>query len=632
MMQKQHVQSIREALLRQQEMHKKQKQHKTVVVGQKPKDSIINNSNYDLQFVYKCFDDEERESLIACTPTQAMKLDGPFDFDDFKQATQSAAFPPMFQQLVQDAIHHELHPPKIPAYSLEAFSGTLRPNQVAALEFSLSRPHALLALETGLGKTATSYAYMATLWPNLKNDRILVVCPAHLRPNWLEEGKRFLHASYQKQIAVIQEAKTAPKIVDCSDIKIIIVSYTMLESVKTLLLKNQQHYQLIVCDEAHYMQSSKSRCSVALFALRKHTDHMLLLSATPSATCTSMWNLLRMLNPVVFADFFHYKNPNIPWPHSTSTFYFAERYVQPEKVYTKGGALQWAFKRSVRRQELHALTRKYILYQCKRDILTELPPLCFEQLVVGSATLEQKIAFQATMERIVDIEQKKGHVFAEALFMEQVRETARQKLPFVLQYIHDLLKKSDTKFIVWAYHKVVMQTISDDLSSKGITHILVNGDTPKKQRASLFEKLQKDPETKIAVMSLEACGTGLNFAFIQLSLYAELTFRYKAHVQSEGRCYRIGQTGETIARYLVLENSTDDIVWKSMQRKRDNESMILNNEHSQLTFEKIIAFQEQLPDLWNDAQQQQEQEEEENEENEEQHNISPKRQKTSCVQ
>jgi len=74
-------------------------------------------------------------------------------------------------------------------------------------------------------------------------------------------------------------------------------------------------------------------------------------------------------------------------------------------------------------------------------------------------------------------------------------------------------------------------------------------------------------------------------------VYAELTFFYKPQIQSEGRHYRIGQKSQTVAQYLIMENTTDDLLWKSLQRKRDTESIILENQKSDVQIETVPAFQ-----------------------------------------
>jgi superfamily II DNA or RNA helicase len=541
----------------------------------------------ELQFVYqKLNDDDEEVSFVACTPTHAMKLVGPFDFEDYRRETRSPPFPPMLQKLIQRAIDFEVNPRSVPAYDLRHFSGTLRKKQVTALEFILTRAPlpVILALGTGLGKTAVAYAYIALLWDQIlqheSDARILVVVPANVRPQWVKEGREQFFTVHGASIGMIPASKDADKTLEDSAKRIVIVGYSMLKSLEAKLVTKR--WVALICDEAHNMQSKTAQCSKVIERLRPLIEHnrLVLLTATPADKPT-YWNLLRICDPEIFASFFHHRPAKFNWPRSDTIFHFAEWYAMAERLYIAGGATRWEFKRMLRRHELHALTKHFILRQKKEEVMLDVAPLCMQKVVVGKASLEEKAAFEDRMSAISEASEKKGHVYAKAMLLEQVRDTALNKVPFVLAYAHRLLESSPSlKFILWAYSKNVMEAIAADFVQKGIKHILVNGDTPSKQRESLFEAFKTDPSVRVAVLSLDACGTGLNFTYVQLCVYAELTFRYKSHIQSEGRCHRIGQKGQAIVQYLIYDDSTDGMVWNCLQRKRDNESILLENEKS----------------------------------------------------
>lgn len=555
--------------------------------------------DFSLQFIYKkLHENDERETFVACTPTSVFVLAAPFDFANYAKNTQTPPFPPKFQELVQRAIQHELHPPAVPPYSLEGFTATLTAKQVLALEFLLARPYCLEALPTGLGKTAIGFAAIITQWAqmDLDNSATLVLCPAGLRFDvWLDEGRDKFIKGRTSQVVIIDEIATAQqKLSQCPDARVVVVSYTMLASISAVLLKRKWH--MIIADEAHYLQSSKSQCSQVVMSLRPHVKRVVLMSATPCDNTIVYYNLMRILEPDLFKHFFHFKPPHIHWQKSTEVFYYVERFGEPEKVYTANGGLKWKFSRSARRNELHALCRQFVLEQDKQEALPDVLPLVYESIQIGAATDEQKAAFQKAMLRVVDVEKKQGATSAQALFMEQVRLTAINKLPLVLAYIKNLLDTTPPtfKFIVWGYHQTVLESISASLDALGAKHILIFGKTPKKKRAALIEQLKNDAATRIGVLSLACCGTGQTFTFLQVTIYAELIFSFKIMCQSEGRTYRMTQTGQAIARYLMLANSTDDVVWRALQRKRDNESVILRNKHAKITLTSILAALEPL--------------------------------------
>ena len=547
-----------------------------------------------------CEGNDQNRIFVACTSTHEMELVGPFDFADYQTATNSPPFPPMLQKLIQRAIDFEVNPRPKPVYNLTHFSGVLREKQVEALEFILTRAPlpVILALDTGLGKTCVAYAYISVLWHALgfesekdEGGRVLIVCPAGVRKQWLKEAEDQFFRRHSESVGFIAASKTADRVLRDKSKRIVIVGYSMLKALEEKLLT--ERWEAAIFDEAHFMQSRTAQCSKVVEKLRPHIQQsrLVLLTATPADKPT-YWHLLRICDPEIFHSFFHWKPARINWPRSDTVFHFGEWYAMAERKYIANGACRWDFKRMLRRHELHALTKHFILRQKKEEVMREVAPLCLQKVNIGQSSLEEKLAFEQRMSEISEASEKKGHVYAKAMLLEQVRNTAMNKLPHVLRYIHQLLESSPSlKFIVWAYHKDVMEAIHESLADASIKHILVNGDTPQKQRDELFAQLKSDPQTRVAVLSLDACGTGLNFTFLQLTIYAELTFRYKSHIQSEGRCYRIGQKGQAVAQYLMYRDSTDDMVWNCLQRKRDNESILLENERASAKAETCSVAQ-----------------------------------------
>ncbi len=562
----------------------------------------------DLQFAYR---DGE---FIAFTQTHTLVLKEPhFDFDDYHRATQTRVLSPPFQQLVQNALkdHFKTRLKKIPQeelarylnihdvdilaiitnfadfemYSVDGFQLSLMPHQLVALDFALSRDESLLALDLGLGKTPTSFAYLRAL----KITRALIVCPASLKANWLEEVPKFL--KHGINMLEITNGKKAEALLTTSNVDMFLVSYELFPKIIAHLAKYT--WGALICDEAHALKNSKSVRAKSVFALRKKIKRLVFLTGTPSPTNVNMWNLLRFMNSEIFANFFHYKNAMHKTPVSSQVFHFAERYSPGSVVYAAGARPKWAFKHSIRCEELHALSRQYVLRQKKQDVL-DLPPLLRERVVIGSATKAQKKDLETTLLKASLIAKEKGDVFAQALLGEQVRETAKMKLPFVLKYLSTMLDiENQEKFIVWAHSKCVITTIQEHLTALKVKHIVINGDTNTLLRPGLQKQFEHDNDTRVAILSLTACGTGGNWAFVSLALYAELTFLYVPQSQSEGRCHRIGQKGKSVVlQYLILKDSTDDMLWKSFLRKVNNESLVLDNKKSDFLFEMLSDLQE----------------------------------------
>jgi len=595
-----------------------------------------------LEFAYR--DDGK---LYAANETLGMEIDEPFDFLDYQLATDTQPFPKKFQALVQNAISFYLSKQYSkynnvpddyyfslddiafwffdvgfyaciieliasflnPIATMKAFKSFLFPHQVQALDFLSTRPRSLLAAATGLGKTAVSLAFMS----HREFKNVLLVVPPALSLNWcseikamLQQGSYALHVIKKKSD---MESILVPHPVFSDDnsslTNIYVLCYTSLTAAVNhmLLPKNRICWDLFLFDEAHALKCHTSQRSKAAFTLtnKLQPKNVLLLSATPSPFTKDWWNILRFLDPNLFADFFHYIPPTSAARRASSeTFYFAERYIQLYAVPTKQNVMRWCFNQSARLNELHALTRPYILTQ-KKDLL-KLPPLLREYIVVGQATPEQRQMFHAKMHHaLLNPENQKKHKQQQqtdfkVVFGEMVRETCANKLPSVQQFILSTLESlPQDRFIVWAYHKPMMEGICNFLRSKNIVYMCINGDTPKKQREHLLTIFEKNVKVRVGVMSLMTCGTGLNMTFVNQSIYAELTTHHVAQVQSEGRCHRIGQKAKNVvAQYLIYKDSTDEILWKSMLRKSNVESIVLTNKKADFEYETEDLFTQSM--------------------------------------
>jgi len=569
-------------------------------------------SELDLQFEYR------DGQFVAFNTTHTLPItEAHFDFQDYHAATGTRVFPPLFQKLVQNALANEYNMRKkhvpfiqlkyytgiyetnalqiifdytdLSPFNFPGFNGVLMPHQLEALDFALSHDNAGICLGLGLGKTATTLALLMA--KNVKSA--LIICPASLKFNWMAESERFLDASVI--IREIVNTKQAEEILKDAKCRIFVISYELLSFVSEHLMKYQ--WDVLVADESHSLKNSSSVRAKIAFTLRKKVKHVYLLTGTPSACTTHLWNLLRFLDPVIFADFFHYRPPLVHTKPSSDKFYFAERYVWPEVVYSTGARPRWVFKRSIRTEELHALTKQYIIRQRTEDIL-DLPPLITEFIVIGNASTAHRREYERQMQIATDVAKTKGDVYAQAIIGEQIRETARQKIPYVLKYLTTYLENENhEKFIVWGHSKEVIQAIHEHLDKLNVKHILINGDTNKKARPILLKQLENDPGTRVAVLSLRACGTGINLAFIHVAMYAELTCFYIDEIQSRGRIYRIGSCGDKVVlHYLVLKNTTDEALWKSMLRKTNVESIVLDNKPSDFLFDHITNMQN--PDMF----------------------------------
>jgi SNF2 family DNA or RNA helicase len=57
----------------------------------------------------------------------------------------------------------------------------------------------------------------------------------------------------------------------------------------------------------------------------------------------------------------------------------------------------------------------------------------------------------------------------------------------------------------------------------------------------------------------------------------ELTFLSVHHTQAEARIHRIGQEREVSVDYLILDGTTDNLLWRSLVAKRQTEATLFDS-------------------------------------------------------
>lgn len=182
----------------------------------------------------------------------------------------------------------------------------LNPHQVDAALFAFASPlaqGALLADEVGLGKTIEAGLVMAQRWAERKR-RILVITPANLRKQWLQEltEKFFLPCRIlesRSYNASLRQGEVRP--FEAPDI--VICSYQFARSKADDV--RSVPWDLIVIDEAHRLRNVYKPANVIANTLKQALAgrHKLLLTATPlQNSLMELYGLVSVIDDHLFGD------------------------------------------------------------------------------------------------------------------------------------------------------------------------------------------------------------------------------------------------------------------------------------------------------------------------------------------
>jgi superfamily II DNA or RNA helicase len=170
----------------------------------------------------------------------------------------------------------------------------------------------LLADDPGAGKTIMAGLYMKELELRHVGDRILVVTPANLRPQWARELSERFQLSFQQMEASVFDSNPTENPWDVFDRVIVSRDFLRTERARDALAVAEREWDLAVIDEAHgftlattakgYIDRKSERYKAAEVVSRC-AHRLILMTATPhSGRDSSLWALLRLLDIDAWGD------------------------------------------------------------------------------------------------------------------------------------------------------------------------------------------------------------------------------------------------------------------------------------------------------------------------------------------
>lgn len=399
---------------------------------------------------------------------------------------------------------------------------TLRPYQIEGverlIELTAVRHAAILADEPGLGKTIQVAEYINRTRPH----EVLIVCPASLRWNWSRELKIWLRT--ETLFGLYVSIRSYEEVVSHREIA-------------------DKRYDLAVFDEAHYLKNPAAKRTKACLALEAGTR--LFLTGTPVV------NRPMDLFPILSSAGL-----------KLSRVEFGKRYCaghlvcirwKPAKKYA------WDFSGASNAEELNAALRKHCMVRrTKQEVLADLPAKIRQVLELDipdgeSPALKEAVGrmFDGMAQAAENLSELKRVAFEE---LSKARlEIARNKLPCVVEYLHDLLEEED-KVVVFAHHREIVDALASGFGAAAVK--LCGGMTDAVKDAAV-RAFQTSPAVRIFVGQIVAAGTGLTLTAAHTVVFAELDWVPGNITQAEDRCHRIGQTEPVRVIHLVARGSVD---------------------------------------------------------------------------
>jgi SWI/SNF-related matrix-associated actin-dependent regulator 1 of chromatin subfamily A len=434
---------------------------------------------------------------------------------------------------------------------------TLFPYQVEGIEFLVNTKQAYLTDEMGLGKTIQVIGFTNLMTPN----KILVICPASLKLNWVREFERFSTQNYTAQI--IHSNATTPS----RTAGLIVVSYDTLRNGVDKYM--DLPFDLIVLDESHYIKNSDALRTRAVVQLQ--APWKIALTGTP------------ILNrPAEIFATVNWLRPNLLGSHIA----FLQRHCSEHIYNPYTGNMMESWRGAHHVEELRdKLYSTLMLRRRKVDVLPQLPDKTRQVIEVEGLSREASEKHKRIMEEFKQvgdlIEALQSKQLLSADFLHQLslerHKTALEKVSPCALYITELLESRD-KIVVFAHHRDVIQTLQQYLVKKKIGVVTFTGESSDNEKNQAVQSFQHNAEVQVFIGSIRAAGTGITLTRADIVLFLELDYTPAIMLQAEDRLHRIGQKNHVLVQYFVFKNGIDAMIVRMLIKKLDINNRMLGDE------------------------------------------------------
>lgn len=447
----------------------------------------------------------------------------------------------------------------------------------------------LLADEMGLGKTVQGAVYLA-----LKKNSVpaLIVCPASLKMNWSREIEKWTHyKSYiingrnpqyltedfinkypvwiiNYDILAVEDKRAKKEEMERRrQAKAMGLPYKK-KSIKVNgwcdeLIKH--NFQTIIADEVQYItepETIRARAVTQICSTLKKAKK-LFISGTPYETRTAQFfTCLSILDPNQFNDRYKY----------------LMRYCNPVKTF-----FGWKFDGLSNAEELHNLISKFMIRRYKKDVLTQLPPKIRSIVPMQVSESERKIYDDVDRQFEEDIRNGVKNKSDQLGHIAHLKQGAcKAKLKACIQWIKDYLTFQNKKLVVFIYHH---STYEELMKEFGYCSVGLTGETSQNERQKAVDKFQNDKKVYLFIGQIRASGVGLTLTKASATCFIEFGTTAPQHEQAEDRVHRIGQKADSVmAYYLILENSIEEDIISTLEKRNKDLKKVMNNEDNASLF------------------------------------------------
>lgn len=497
---------------------------------------------------------------------------------------------------------------------------TLKSQQEQGIKFLLTRKKCILAHQMGAGKTIT--AIVSALAADAQ--KVLVICPASVKPTWEREINRFLPSD---EITIVEGSTWKEN-------KFTIINYDILDnfyeiptevvkrktryvddfgnikykyvekevvSKKGAVIKEamensqlfQMQFDVVIIDEAHRLSNANSGRYKIISDLLKRSKPEYIWELTGTMITNNpmnLYNILKIIDAEITQDWVNYVKT---YCDGKQIFVKSERDKLTYGYLKKCGVSSWYDLNYDQKNYLN----QYLDQNCKKIWLTSgssnldelkerIKHLYLRDLnediyqhfsketkvVSYDMTLEEKEYYDRVWEEYVAEHAEEETDITKLITNKKLIEssvlrqaTSQMMIPHTIKLAEEIISKGEKVIIFCAFDKEIY-TFQEHFGDKCVIH---NGKlTPKAKEKALDEFINND-EVKILLGNLVSTSVGLNLIVANNIIFNSVSWLPAENQQAEYRILRIGQKKNCMIWYQKISNTYQDKMFEILDIKNE---------------------------------------------------------------
>jgi SNF2 family DNA or RNA helicase len=412
-------------------------------------------------------------------------------------------------------------------------------HQKEAIEKLVGCKRFILADDMGLGKTTSTI--IAALETGAK--KILIISPASLKINWMREIQ-----NYTDRSVYICEGKNFS-----TEHDFVIINYDIIKNFYDIKDKEnspiyQTNFDLIVIDEAHYLQNAQAQRTKLVNSFSKRADRLWLLTGTPmTSRPINYFNLLNLIESPVAQNWMAY----------------AIRYCEGYQ-FKAGPRKVWNVKGASNLEELRERTSRQVLRRLKQDVL-DLP----DKIITPVYLRLKSRLYEELMGEYFDWfkanSDESSSLTLQFSKLTKVRQIiADEKVSSTIELCENIIEQGK-KVIVFTNFTQSLQKIVEHF---GKQCVFLDGSCSKVHRQNAVDQFQENDKVTVFVGNIKAAGVGITLTAAEAVVMNDLSFVPSDHSQAEDRAYRYGQNSNVSVYYPIFENSIEGVIYDILSKKK----------------------------------------------------------------